>query len=81
MKLTNWKSVKGMLPNLLVLESKGRELGFIHKPNDTKTDKNAWRCHIGVGETTKLIGHEYDKAEAKRKVHAACLAACLIRMA
>lgn len=62
-----WKRVKTIgLSNLNVLMLGDIEQGFIYKPKDSKTDKNAWRVHLGVGETSKFIGHEWTMNDAKR---------------
>lgn len=62
-----WKQVwtKNGLPNLHVLENDGKEVGFIFKPKDTKTDKNMWRVYIGIGDAARFVGHSSDKIEAK----------------
>ena len=67
-----WKKVKNSLPNLHVLFYKGKEVGFITKPNDTKFDKNAWRCHSGIGKFNHFLGHEYNMGMAMRNVEEAC---------
>lgn len=62
-----WKRVKTIgLSNLNVLMLGDIEQGFIYKPKDSKTDKNAWRVHLGVGETSKFIGHAWTMNDAKR---------------
>ncbi len=62
-----WKRVKTIgLSNLNVLVLDEVEQGFIYKPKDSRTDKNAWRIHIGIGETSKFIGHEWTMNGAKR---------------
>ena len=74
MKNFHWKTVKGQsLPNLLVLETTdGKELGFIYKPKDSRTDKNAWRIHKGIGECNVFVGHDYDKNSSKSKLEIVC---------
>lgn len=54
------------LSNLNVLMLNGIERGFIYKPKDSKPDKNAWRVHLGVGETSKFLGHAWKMNDAKR---------------
>ena len=49
-----------------VLYVAGSEVGFICKPPDTKTDKNAWRIHKGIGEGNEFLGHEWTMHEAKK---------------
>lgn len=56
------------LSNLEALSCAGVEIGFIHKPRDTRTDKNAWRCFVGIGEAARFVGHRWDKATAKQLV-------------
>ena len=64
-----WKKTKNRsLPNLHLLLVDNREVGFIYKPKDTKTDKNAWRCHAGIGEATTFLGHEWAPSIAKTSV-------------
>ena len=62
------------MPNLFVLERNGVEVGFIQKPNDTKTDKNAWRLYRGVGPTNVFLGHEWNKKLAMSQVEKDVLA-------
>lgn len=62
----NWKQIPQLSKaSFFVLCNGSKELGFIHKPKDTKTDKNAWRVHIGIGESNKRIGHEWSKKAAQ----------------
>jgi hypothetical protein len=53
------------LSNLSVLSVNGKDVAFIHKPKDTRTDKNAWRMFriLSEGEAD-FMGHNYSKAEA-----------------
>jgi hypothetical protein len=68
-----WKKIKnGQLSNLHVLTMDGTELGFIYKPNDFRTDKNAWRLHTGIGERTNFLGHEWNKGVAMKQVEKTC---------
>lgn len=63
----NWKSIPQLSKaSLLVLCNGSKELGFIFKPRDTKTDKNAWRIHKGIGETNQFMGHSWTKDGAKK---------------
>lgn len=61
-----WNRVKTSLPNLNVLMLEGKECGFIYKPKDSKTDKNAWRIYLGLGDSARFIGHEWNMVGAKR---------------
>ena len=64
-----WKRVKTRsLANLHVLFHDNAEIGFIYKPMDTATDKNAWRLHTGVGERSNFLGHEWNKKVAMKQV-------------
>lgn len=54
------------LPNLNVATIGGREVGFIWKPEDTRTDRNAWRIFIGIGHSAKFVGHAWNLGDAKR---------------
>lgn len=49
---------KNSTPNLKVLKFKGAEVGYIWKPKDTKTDKNAWKVCKGIGEKSVLIAND-----------------------
>jgi hypothetical protein len=44
----------------------GKETGFIYKPKDSKTDKNAWRVYLGIGDSARFIGHAWTMDNAKR---------------
>jgi hypothetical protein len=67
--VVTWKKIKDRsLSNLHVMFVDGNEIGFVYKPVDTKTDKNAWRSHLGIGESTIFLGHDYNKTDAKNRV-------------
>lgn len=61
-----WKRINGSLPNLNVLYLNGVEVGFVYKPHDSKTDKNEWRMHRGIGDATKFLGWNNTKTGAQR---------------
>lgn len=61
-----WIRVKTSLPNLNVLVLGEVNQGFIYKPKDSRTDKNAWRIYLGIGDTARFIGHEWNMSNAKR---------------
>lgn len=67
MSEVKWKKVNS-LPNLHVLSINGVERGFVYKPYDNPTDKNAWRCHWGIGHSNKFLGHEWTKDLAYKAV-------------
>lgn len=64
-----WKKYKALsTPNLHILCRGAEEIGFIYKPRDTKTDKNAWRCHAGIGHAARFLGHRWNMRDAKQFV-------------
>jgi hypothetical protein len=64
-----WKSIpQTSKATLEVLVINNKEFGFIFKPRDSKTDKNAWRVHKGIGENNEMIGHTWTKDAAKNKL-------------
>lgn len=63
----NWKNIPQLSKaSFFVLCNGEKELGFIHKPKDTRTDKNAWRVHLGIGQNNQFIGHEWSKKAAQK---------------
>jgi hypothetical protein len=69
MKEFKWEQVTSTtMPNLFVLKRNGVEVGFIQKPKDTKTDKNAWRLYKGIGPLNTFLVHEYNKKLAMSQV-------------
>lgn len=68
-----WIRMNSSLPNLNVLMVDGKEAGFIEKPKNTKTDRNAWRVHLGVGDHNKFVGHRWSKADAQRLLESFCV--------
>lgn len=69
--ITSWEPIHGQsLHNLHVAinDEKGTrtELGFIYRPKNTGSDKNAWRVHLGIGESEQFIGHAWHKRDAKK---------------
>lgn len=56
------------LHNLHALTRDGVEVGFVHKPRDTKTDKSAFRCHKGIGDAAEFLGHRWNLRDAKQLV-------------
>lgn len=60
-----WQRVQNKsLPNLNVLLVNGEYVGFVYKPTDSKTDKNAWRIYTEVGDSAKFVGHNFSKTAA-----------------
>jgi len=66
--MNRWKKIPNSLPNLQVLIIGEREIGFIEKPHDTRGDKNAWRCFLGIGDSAKFLGHRWTETAAKAVV-------------
>jgi hypothetical protein len=42
------------------------EVGFIYKPKDSKSDKNEWRIHRGIGDITQFMGWNPTKTGAQK---------------
>jgi len=55
------KSPSRSLSNLYVAKVGDEEVGFVHRPKNTKTDKNFWRGYIGIGDSAKFVGHSSTK--------------------
>ena len=58
------KSPSRSLSNLYVAKMGDVEVGFIHRPKNTKTDKNFWRAYFGIGESATFLGHSSTKQGA-----------------
>ena len=72
----NWKQIAQLDKSaLFVLCDGNKELGFIHKPKDTRTDKNAWRVHLGIGEKKQNNWPRMDKKSGPKFVIAKHLTA------
>ena len=65
------RDVNKNLPNLYVAIQNGEKVGFIYKPTDTKTDKNAWRSYVGIGDEAKFLYHTWDMNDAMEAVELA----------
>ena len=61
-----WQRLNSSLPNLNVLIIDGHEVGYIYKPKDSKTDKNAWRVHRGISLGNKFLGWHWTKTGAQQ---------------
>jgi hypothetical protein len=59
------------LPNLYSGMINGEIVGFIYKPNDSKSDKNAWRSYVGFGDKAKFLYHTWDMNDAMEAVQLA----------
>lgn len=65
MKNHKWEKVnQRSLSNLHVLTVNNVIMGFIHKPRDSKTDKNMWRLYRGYGEKGEFLTHVWTKTDA-----------------
>jgi hypothetical protein len=63
--LCEWQRVQNRsLPNLNILKVNDVVVGFIYKPCDTKTDRNAWRIYRGVGDSAEFMCHNFSKTAA-----------------
>ena len=59
------------LPNLYVGTVDDKVVGFIYKPENSKTDKNAWRSYVGIGDKAKFLYHTWDMNDAMEAVQLA----------
>ena len=65
------RDVNKNLPNLYVAIQNGKEVGFIYKPTDTKSDRNAWRSYVGIGDKASFLYHTWDMNDAMEAVQVA----------
>ncbi len=57
----------GGLPNLSVLSVNGKDVAFVTKPKDSRTDKNAWRMFRILSEgQADFMGHQWTKTGATK---------------
>jgi len=59
------------LPNLYSGTINGEIVGFIYKPTDSKSDRNAWRSYVGFGDKAKFLYHTWDMNDAMEAVQLA----------
>ena len=59
------------LPNLYSGTINGEVVGFIYKPTDTKSDRNAWRSYVGFGDNAEFLYHTWDMNDAMEAVQLA----------
>jgi hypothetical protein len=72
MKKVTFKRARSQsLPNLYVGTVDDKVVGFIYKPENSKTDKNAWRSYVGVGDKAKFLYHTWDMNDAMEAVQLA----------
>ena len=73
-KVFEWEKIpfepgKNSTPNLHVLKFRGNEVGYIWKPKDSKSDKNAWKVCKGIGEKSVMIANDsFDKNHAMNQL-------------
>ena len=63
-KVTFTRVKQQSLPNLYVATKDGVKVGFIYKPTDTKSDRNAWRSYVGIGDSAKFLYHTWNMNDA-----------------
>jgi len=68
MKMKWNRVISKSLANLSVLTIDGKEVGFVYRPKNSRTDMNAWRIHKGIGDNTQFLGHSYNKTTAKQSL-------------
>ena len=74
MNKVTFKRVKNQsLPNLYVGKKDGVEVGFIYKPTDSKSDRNAWRSYVGIGDKAQFLYHTWDMNDAMEAVKLAVI--------
>jgi len=62
------KQASKVIDNLYVAFDGDSAVGMVHRPKNTRTDKNFWRCYIGVGEAAKFLGHAVNRKQAENHV-------------
>lgn len=72
------KTVSKSLPNLYVAKMTDKEVGFVHRPKNTKTDKNFWRAYFGIGEAATFLGHSVSKQGAMANLNWAIVSDCAV---
>ena len=61
------------LPNLHSATMNGEIVGFIYKPTDSKSDRNAWRSYVGIGDKAQFLYHTWDMNDAMEAVKLAVI--------
>jgi hypothetical protein len=46
-------------------------VGFIYRPENSRTDKNAWRSYVGIGDKARFLYHTWDINDAMEAVQLA----------
>lgn len=62
------KTKSKCIDNLYVAFNGSQPVGMVHRPKNTRTEKNFWQCYIGVGEAAKFLGHAGNRKEAQNHV-------------
>ena len=70
-KVTFKRAQSQSLPNLYVGTVDDKVVGFIYKPENSKTDKNAWRSYVGIGDKAKFLYHTWNMNDAMEAVQLA----------
>jgi len=70
-KVTFMRAQSQSLPTLYVGTVDDKVVGFIYKPENSKTDKNAWRSYVGIGDKAKFLYHTWDMNDAMEAVQLA----------
>lgn len=78
MKLIYTKIKQSSMPNFhTVTNERGEEIGFFYRPNNTRTEKNAWRLYVHNsllynpstdGGDFKMVDHAWTLPEAKKRI-------------
>jgi len=67
------RETRQSLPNLHSASVNGEIVGFYYKPNDSKSDRNAWRSYVGIGDAARFLQHTWTQADAEEAVRMAVL--------
>lgn len=67
--LIEFKRVKSrVIDNLHVAFVNMVPVGMVHKPRDSRTDRNYWRAYVGVGDDARFLGHYRVRRDAENHV-------------
>ena len=62
------KQTSKCLDNLYVAYDGDKAVGMVHRPKNTRTEKNFWRCYVGIGEDARFLGHAVNRKQAENHV-------------
>lgn len=65
------RETRQSLPNLHSATINGEIVGFYYKPSDSKTDRNAWRSYVGIGDKAQFLYHTWTQADAEEAIRMA----------